>query len=337
LQLGLFLALEYGRPQLRDPEYGRKLTRLRQRLAERPHGRPLIVALGSSRTSMGLRPEYLQATRSASTAAPVVFNFGLCSSGPVLELRCLRHLLADGIHPDHLLVEVWPPFLAWDWAWYRTCDIHRLRRREVRELGRFHPFPRALRRQWNREQVLPWLSQRALLLNHWAPDWVAPRRRMYLDWQGLNNWGWVWVPHFYHHLNPKLGQNVPILEAAKKSHRRGLARLCVSAAANQALREMLALCRRERTAVTFVLLPEMSEWRTWYSPATRTEVVHYLRSLDTTGGATVLDARAWAADEDFVEGVHLTHDGARAFTKRLDRELLLPLLEGKGIAVHLGK
>src|SRR5689334_14461752 len=80
-QAALALALEGPRPELRDPEYGVKLAALRQRLREHP-GRPLVLALGSSRTANALQAGRL-APSGECPSAPLVFNFGLTAHGPL--------------------------------------------------------------------------------------------------------------------------------------------------------------------------------------------------------------------------------------------------------------
>src|SRR5439155_5783078 len=106
-QLGLIVITDYWLPVLRDPEYGFKLARLRQRLAEEPD-RELILVLGSSRAGYGFRPEVVPAWQAPAAEAPIIFNFALTGSGPILELLCLRRLLADGIQPNRVIIEVLP-------------------------------------------------------------------------------------------------------------------------------------------------------------------------------------------------------------------------------------
>src|SRR5262249_6618327 len=53
-----------------------------------------------------------------------------------------------------------------------------------------------------------------------------------------------------------------------------------------------------------------------------------LREISRGQGVPLVDARDWAPLEDFVEGVHLTHDGAAAFTERFGREVLESYLDG---------
>ena len=50
-QIGLSLAVETVMPEWRDPEYGHRIKQLRQLCSDHPD-RPLVVAVGSSRTLM---------------------------------------------------------------------------------------------------------------------------------------------------------------------------------------------------------------------------------------------------------------------------------------------
>lgn len=72
-QIGLGLAVETVKPEWRDPEYGHRIKQLRQLHAEHPD-RPLVVAVGSSRTLMGLSP--LDTGFAEEPGSPLVYNFG---------------------------------------------------------------------------------------------------------------------------------------------------------------------------------------------------------------------------------------------------------------------
>src|SRR6266404_3817237 len=109
-QLALAVVMDRRHAELRYPEYGRKLAALRTRLSAQP-GRPLLLALGSSRTEADFWPEAALRGQPATSERPVVFNFGLIQADPLLQLLGLRQLLAEGIRPTWLLVEVTPPFL----------------------------------------------------------------------------------------------------------------------------------------------------------------------------------------------------------------------------------
>ncbi|HEV3004127.1 MAG TPA: hypothetical protein VGX78_06675, partial [Pirellulales bacterium] len=108
----LALALSFGppRPDWRDPEFAAKLACLHARLQENP-ARPLVLLLGSSRTSVGLAPRHVATGTLRDGCEPLVFNLGMGGFGPVQELMALRRLLRWGIRPRHVLVEVHPALL----------------------------------------------------------------------------------------------------------------------------------------------------------------------------------------------------------------------------------
>src|SRR4051812_44856236 len=102
VQAGLGAGVERLWPAVRDPEFAARAEQLHQ---HHPQGaasrRPLVLALGSSRTLMGLDARRLsEATAETGDVPPLVFNFGVPGSGPMLEAVCLRRLLADGVRPD---------------------------------------------------------------------------------------------------------------------------------------------------------------------------------------------------------------------------------------------
>src|SRR5262249_14198945 len=98
-------------PHLGDPEYGLKLAHLRRQVAAKPPAQPCVVMLGSSRTGWGLNPGSMTTLRPGEPGGPVVYNFGINSSGVVVQLVMLRRLLAAGVRPDLVLVEAHPWFL----------------------------------------------------------------------------------------------------------------------------------------------------------------------------------------------------------------------------------
>src|SRR5262245_35858104 len=100
-QVALAAAVETN-PALRDPAFGSRWQRLRQRRQAEP-GRPLLLAVGTSRLEVGLRADLVRLP-----GDPLVFNFGLPGAGPPQQWLTLRRLRADGVRPDALLLELLP-------------------------------------------------------------------------------------------------------------------------------------------------------------------------------------------------------------------------------------
>ena len=61
--------------------------------------------------------------RSRPRPDPLLFNLSLVGSGPVMELMALRRLYADGVRPDAVVFEYWPPFLREDGPYWEMDRI----------------------------------------------------------------------------------------------------------------------------------------------------------------------------------------------------------------------
>jgi hypothetical protein len=310
-------------PRLRDPEYGRKLARLRERLREQPR-RPLVLALGSSRVCMGVCPEPRnpadapEAVPPGDAARPMLFNFGLIGSGPVMELFCLRRLLADGVRPDALLVEFWPPFLYErdDQLEERRISVNRLARADVALLSRYSEDAEGLAGRWRQARLVPWFAHRLTLLSELSPGWLPWYSRCDYTWQDLDRWGWLPA----HDAPPDPESRRQRLAKHASVYGPVFARFVVSPVAEQAWRELLDRCRQERIPVTLLRLPESSEFRAWYPPAVTAASEEFLARLRGEYAPRVVDARPWSSDPDVPDGFHLSAEGAARFTARLQRE-----------------
>lgn len=323
-QLVLGVAVTHWQPVLRDPEYGYKLARLRERLAEAP-GQPLLLVLGSSRTGAGLRPDVLPAWRLADGRTPIVVNAALTGSGPILELLCLRRLLADGIRPEWLAVEVLAPLLHQEGARREECWLNpaRLSWSDVRVLRHYVGDPWPFYQHGLQALAAPWFAHRFGVLSRGLPDWVDWSQRQDF-WRAIDAWGWMAYPA----VDP--AQTGRLRQIAHDTYAPSLAQFHLTDAPDRALRDLLALCRRERIRVLLFQMPEDSTFRAWYPPWARPQIAAYLAALAREYDVTLADAHAWQPDGDFVDGHHLLPAGAAAFTARFGREVLLPFVESPG-------
>jgi hypothetical protein len=319
-------------PALRDPEYGLKLERLRERLAGNPSSRPVVIVLGSSRVSFGLRFERLTANpwpakdetagivkENVCNAPPLAYNFGLSGFTPSEQLMCLRRLLADGIHPDLVLVEFTPVLIGRDQYSFDSFDVNRLRWQDVRQMVHKVPRQSDLYRRWFRAQLVPWYYHRYLLLNHLAPDWLEPGNRMDLVWEGLDAFGWVKAPFLRDHREEEAHRREAEVSRPYFEH------LGVPGRVNLAFRDLVVTCHENKIGVALLLTPEASRIRSLYTAQSLKSRNDYLRRFAQQNGCGVIDATAWVPDDEFVEGCHTTHAGAITFTKRFQQEVLRPL------------
>jgi hypothetical protein len=288
--------------------------------------------LGSSRTAFGLKAVELEQQLSDALGQPVVaFNFGIPAAGPVMELLNFKRLLADGIKPDYLLVEVLPPlFCAPRDARSPTMEqpvearwlpADRLWLRELSLLEK-QGFPtHELRRAWWKTWPVPAFSHRFAIVSAFFPAWLPWNLRQ--DWgRGTDDCGWS-VPLIKHNTPADRRQAV---ERARKEYDHYLKDFRLGQTPCNALRELLTECRRQNIPVALVLMPEGPTFQSWYSPRTRRQVEMFLGELKDEYRMPLIDCRNWIAEDGFSDSHHLVIQGAAQFTERLGREVL-PLLK----------
>lgn len=317
LQYGLGLASEVY-PRVRDPLFGDKFVKLDKKLAATPPGasRPAtVVMLGSSRTGLGFHGKRVEAE-----LAVRAFNFGVPASGPVTHLLYLNRLLAAGVVPDLLLVEVLPSMLADTGAgpleehWFFPDRVtHAERATLIR-----HGFAAGLvRERYAKSVLLPWFALRFQVVTRVAPSWVPWQLRF--DWsRSADECGWG---------TPLIQVVTPEYRKAAEAQARAeyagvLADLRPGGGAVSALRELLETCEKRGIPVRLVLMPEGSTFRAMYPPHVRERIDTFLRGL----GVPVIDARGWLPDDVFTDGHHQLAAGAEAFSTRLAREAIGPAL-----------
>lgn len=322
LQAALAVTLEAWRPDVRDPEYGTKLRRLQALRAAHPDA-PLVLALGSSRSLMGLRPADLSEAGAAGGA--VVFNFGLTGYGPVQELICYRRLRAEGVRPAAVLVELTPFMLAVaETADNRALEAH-WSYADLEVLGRYRDKPAELYRTWGKARAVPWFSYRYSLLNWLLPACVPYDARDGFKWVNVDEYGW-WLGHEQRDgpLPPEEFRRR--VESARAQFGDPVRDWRVTPAADRALRELLGACRQDGAPAAVYLMPESSAMRSWYSPAGRERLSAYLARLRREEAVPVIDGRAWVPDAGFEDAHHLGAAGARLCTERFGREVIGSLL-----------
>jgi hypothetical protein len=332
MQLGLSLLIETWWPHPRDPFYAFKADRLFARIdqteepaALTPAPSKLVLVLGSSRTANGLRGLAVEEELSQNLGQPVIlFNLGEPGGSPLNSLVYLDRLLARGVTPDLLLVEVTPYFLSAAserelcnpyCQKYGVSDRSRLWRQGF-SLDEIPPYP------WTCWAV-PTYGHRVNTLLLLLPDalpWNV-RHTTALESRSCDASGWCAHPWI------TAGASTPEKRAAALSKSLAvwgeqLANFRIGGPFPAALEALLARCRQENLPVALILMPEGSRFRQLYPPGAWEQTC----TLLTTYGLPIINAREWMADEDFLDGQHLLPDGATRFTQRLGREAILPLL-----------
>lgn len=314
-QLALALAIEVWCPQLRDPLYGDKLHQLRLRLASVPAGRPLVVMLGSSRTAHGFDANRLEEAMAQGGQTVVAYNFGIPGAGPLTQLVTLRRLLADGVRPDLLLVEVFPPLLAghvlpFDFGQF---PAERLWNREIDLVRRYvGPLADGLERQWLAGWAVPCHTHRFPLQRLLWPALLPNDRYGHLlarfDADGCNRLRLEAIT---------AERRSEALCRAKDEYDDILQDYRIGGATSRALDELLAECGRAGIATALVVMPEGPTFQSWYPAGGLEQVADYVRRLGDRHQAAVIDARDWLGEGSFLDSHHLLSPGAEQFSGRL--------------------
>jgi hypothetical protein len=316
-QIAIGYSVEHSWSHVRDPEYSSKRKRLAE-LQNNAPDQPLILFLGSSRTDMGVCAGQVRAEIHGQSA--IAFNFGVSGGGSLLESVCLRRLLAEGIHPDLLVLEVLPPTLNQpnshpveeDWL-----DGSRLRTSEITFLRRYHSNPAHLQRGWSKARALPCVWQRHSLrisLLGESADTIPETERI----QGTTD-QFGWTPFCLPEVTPDRHRTASAF--AQRQYKDAFGDLRLAAGPALALEEMLILCRQKDVRVVLLLMPESSEFRGLNSPSMREGIDEFLLALCTRWDLPLVDAREWLPDDAFWDSHHLLPRGAKAFTDRFEQEL----------------
>jgi hypothetical protein len=306
----LALALFVDQTAIRDPDY-RELDRLlRARIAESP-GRPLVLVMGSSRTQMGLDAARLNDW--TSDRDPLVFNASISGSGPMMRRIELNRLLAAGIRPDFLVLEMMPVSLsARDGV---SCEERvlfqdRYSVQEVASLWNCFDEPYRLVLPWARVRFVPY-SRQSIEVREVLWNSRTPTRRF-----GRDDFGWV---PYTKNLTPA---DIERRTAeAIDSYRLALTEPAMSPGAMRAYRNLLQTCADAKIPVLVFCPPEGKVLRD-FDPPVAAKHFAAVRDIAAEFGTKFVDAREWCADGDFWDGHHLMPDGARRYTEHFGREML---------------
>lgn len=314
LNAATFAAFE-ARPDLRDPEYGKRVISLQARIAEHP-GRPVVLAVGSSRMSMGVCPAAWEEVRPGGPSDPLVFNLSLVGSGPITQLLCLRRAYADGLKPDAIVLEYWPPFLREDGAYFEPdrLDPTRLLPADRPMVRDYFRDPAAAEARMLAARANPVFENRHRLLARVFPSWLPWTRRVDTAWAGLDGWGWL--PGMDDPYPPPAHHRAACVAHCEPIYKNQFAGYTVHPAADRAIREAIALARSNGAKVAFAYLPEATEFRGWYPPAVETAARDHLAGLRRELAVPLIDARDWMPDGYLVDGFHLSRVGAAEFSRR---------------------
>jgi hypothetical protein len=330
LQGGLRLFIEYGDPGVRDPGYAVHLAQLRQGGAG-PDGPLRVLMLGSSRTMLGLKAAEMGDALTRRLGRPVlVHNYGEPGNNPLNHLFRWRRLRQDGLHIDLLLVEVMPSQLNANrpvnqFVASLLFPVNRLRAADLPLLEHYtgESAPN-LRRDWYLAYCFPWYAHREELLRRSARFFV-PLDRRFLPTEEANACGDPLMS-----AADKMKMRTPrALSKTYEEYAFWFEEFRLGGSNCQALHELLEDARAQSVPVALVLMPEGPTFRSWFPESMYRQVYDWLTGLSREHACALINAHEWLDEDDFFDSHHMLGPGAEKFTRRLEREAVLPLLESR--------
>ena len=316
-QVSVVAAADLFAPEVYDPEYAARLTRLQARHAEHPE-RPLLVLLGSSRTTQLFRPETMPPLTAPDGRAVLPFNFSRAGGGPVYSRLAFSRLSQQGLKPDWVVVELMPALMVNRYERYFYTGVTAS---ELSDLARYITGRRAVG-CYAKLRLLPGYKNRTGLLRMFAPSWVLPMgdNDPIANIDELGGEG--------KRIKPTMPDAERCAEDVRVSKAYGeiLAGYKIDPGADRAFRDLLRSCRGSGVGVVVVRTPESSAFRAAYQPEALATLAAYQAELTREFGVRVIDAREWLPDEEFEDGHHPLLNGQKRFTRRLYREVLVPLI-----------
>lgn len=319
---GFNVALDTVAPYLRDPEYGHRIKQLRALHRAEPN-RPLVVVLGSSRPQMGLSPALLGL--GSGPTDPLSYSMAAAGCGPFHELMNLHRMLADGVKPDYLLVEVLSPVLAGDSPAEKLLLPPKQSLADVRRAAPYCRNAGELWEGWLRVRANPFHALRLNLMSHGLGGFLHWQSRQDFLWKQMQPDGWL--PYFFSTVTD--AKRADGYAQARGQYEPYFNGYHIAELPDRAYRDLIAVCRERGIKLAFFVMPESPMFRGWYPPGVRERVTAYLGGLAAEVGGPVFDAHGWYDDEGvFADGHHLMRHGAEAFSQRFGREYVGPWLAG---------
>lgn len=323
LTIGLNGALETVGSRWRDPEYGHRIKELKP--IAKDTTRPLIVAMGSSRSQMGFNPNDMGLD---PDSGPILYNLSQAGCGPPQQYMNLARLLRDGLKPRVILVEILPPVMANRGPIEQSFQVEKLSYQDLSAVSRYFSRPDALTYQWLETRAVPWHSYRLNLISHVSPNWVRWQSRKDFLWSQMAGRGWM--PYFHTTVTDE--KRTDGLQQAAAQYQPYFVNFQISEMPRRAHRSFMLLAKQHGITVAFYTMPESITFRSWYPADVQSRLQEYYRELETEEQVKVFRSESWLdREEDFADGHHLMRSGASQFSRRFGHDCLLPWLADLGL------
>ncbi len=337
LTVGLTAILEDVRPELRDPEFGIRLQQLKEWQQKAP-GRPLVLAIGSSRMQFGLSPAAMGFSDEPSE--PLVYNLGYQGALPNMAALNLIRVLDAGIRPHCVLVEFVPrafvklgmmhgnTFTAYLRNWPNRFSLGDMRR--MAELEESFGDDRTLAMRWMLGYATPWSTQRLVLTSRLLPDWLPEVKMIPVNVNAQPSDKYGFAPILTTTVTDE--KRLSNIDAARNGFGR-LAEELRNLGQIPSLSPMIGVlvrrCHAEGILVAFVWIPESAALQEGF-PQFQAIGEIYAANLIRDYGAALFPP-PHLAEEDFMDGFHLLPSSAQRYSRWLADTHLKPWLIAHGL------
>ncbi len=168
LQIGFAASLKTGLIRLDGgTTFASKAAQFQQQLNLAEDNSLVVAAFGSSRIMNGFDAAGLE--RHLDQLRPqrhVVYNFGVAGGGNIYSFLSLEKLIAAGVKPDLILLEIYPALLrpGGEQQWFAANEMRSKSFENTERYG-----IKSVSRPWYQEWLFPWHTYRYFVLNQIAP------------------------------------------------------------------------------------------------------------------------------------------------------------------------
>jgi hypothetical protein len=321
-QLALFAWIDESWQMERTFSPHRKLAILHERLAEMPD-RPFVLMIGSSRTDQSFQAGRLTGQLGPDGRPLFVFNLGLPAAGGAHQAMYLNDILAEGVRPRLVLIELVTTHLNRSRRGLQSEEhftlVPWISAHELLFLQHYFVNRRKMITEWLEARLTPWYGFRWNVHEHFLGRHSHPPEETKYDqsWRPIDPWGWRRLRD----LPDTLEFRALRWGGAYHMYAQSLKNFELSDKAAQALRDIFAQCRREKIPVALVVMPVSKEFQNLYNSEGREQVQSFLAELRGRYNLDIIDATNWLDKEDFDDGHHVLIAGANKFTTRMIPEI----------------